>query len=328
MFLLRYMRQRRSAVFLFYIACAIFYFAIFGKAFLANLELPTVLIAPIMALGSFVAGSTFLGGGSVAFPTLTKILLVDPVTAKTFSLAIQSVGMSAAAIYIISRVRNLPVTFILLYVTGAIGGLIISLGKLESLIAPVDVRISFSLFLLCFLSIYLITRKSTNQSVDAHLEKTARDILLTIGFGVAGGVVSGLLGSGADLIAFSMLALYFRIEIVRATQISVIIMALCSIAGIGLQSIVFDQVGSEVMSFWYVAAPIVLFGAPLGAVFCRKIPAKFLLIFICVIVCVELVSTIWLIPISPERYVYYGMVCLFSCFLFWLFRKLSHLKHN
>ncbi len=82
-----------------------------------------------MTFGSFVAGSTFLGGGAVAFLTLTKMLLVDPVTAKSFSLAIQSVGMTAASIYIfvlsflrfvqvsgnLSRRRkcwNMPVSFL------------------------------------------------------------------------------------------------------------------------------------------------------------------------------------------------------------------------
>ena len=55
-------------------------------------------IALTMAVGSFVAGGTALGGGAVAFPAMTKVLAIEPVTAKTFSLAIQSFGMSAAAL--------------------------------------------------------------------------------------------------------------------------------------------------------------------------------------------------------------------------------------
>ena len=57
-------------------------------------------IALTMAFGSVIAGGTSVGGGAVAFPVFTKLLQIPPYDAKVFSLAIQAVGMSAAAIAI------------------------------------------------------------------------------------------------------------------------------------------------------------------------------------------------------------------------------------
>ena len=125
-----------------YIVAALLFFALFGSAFIKHFTAPTYFIAPIMAVGSFIAGSTFLGGGAVAFPALTKFMHITPIDAKTFSLAIQSVGMSAASIYIITRVA-LPWGFISLYLSSAAAGIYFSLAELEHLIASVDLRIGF-----------------------------------------------------------------------------------------------------------------------------------------------------------------------------------------
>lgn len=311
-----------------YVFLAVVYAAFFGRAFVEAWIYPDWLIAPIMAFGSFVAGSTFLGGGAVAFPALTKILAVDPITAKSFSLAIQAVGMSSATLYILSRVRNLPYNFMALYLAGAGIGLLVSFAFIESRIPAVDLRILFTLFLLCFLAVYLFTRHSHNVSTEAHLEKTYRDILITLAGGVLGGLVSGLLGSGADLIGFCLLALYFRIEIIRATQVSVILMAVTSIIGLGLKVLFFGGLGQQVTDLWIIAAPVVLFGAPLGAALCRRIPPKLLLIFICIIVIAEVISTVLLVPFDRNRVYIYGFAVAASLLILFFIGYLATHKHD
>lgn len=54
-----------------------------------------------MLFGSAVAGGTPLGGGSVAFPVLTKLLDVPVAVSQMFTVSIQSVGMTAAACVIL-----------------------------------------------------------------------------------------------------------------------------------------------------------------------------------------------------------------------------------
>ncbi len=55
-------------------------------------------ISLTMVFGSLIAGATSEGGGAVAFPVFTKLLHISPQEATVFSLAIQSVGMTAASI--------------------------------------------------------------------------------------------------------------------------------------------------------------------------------------------------------------------------------------
>lgn len=326
--LIQFFRRQRIAIFGLYVVVVAIFAVFFGRAFIDAWVYPDWLIAPIMAFGSFVAGSTFLGGGAVAFPALTKILSVDPITAKIFSLAIQAVGMSAASLYIISRVRNLPFSFMALYLAGAGVGFFVSFAFIEASVPAVDLRIAFTLFLLCFLVVYLFTRHSHNVSTEAHLEKTYRDIFITLFGGVLGGLIAGLLGSGADLVGFCLLALYFRIEIIRATQISVILMAVSSIIGLVLKVLFFGGVGQQVFDLWVVAAPVVLFGAPLGAAMCRRIPPNLLLGFICLIVLTEVITTILLVPFDNDRLAIYGLAIVISLIVFVFVGYLATHKHD
>ena len=58
-------------------------------------------IAVSMALGSYVAGSTPMGGGTVGFPVLVLLLDMPATLGRDFSFAVQAVGMTSASIYIL-----------------------------------------------------------------------------------------------------------------------------------------------------------------------------------------------------------------------------------
>lgn len=72
-----------------------------------------------MVLGSIVAGLTSEGGGAIAFPVMTLALGVPPPVARDFSFAIQSFGMTCAAITIFGL--GVPVDMEAL-LWGSIGG--------------------------------------------------------------------------------------------------------------------------------------------------------------------------------------------------------------
>ena len=60
-------------------------------------------IAIAMAFGSYFAGSTPMGGGTVGFPILV-LLFSEPATlGRDFSFAVQSIGMTSASILILCR---------------------------------------------------------------------------------------------------------------------------------------------------------------------------------------------------------------------------------
>lgn len=320
--------NKTAYIFVIYLFVALVYSAVFFPDIRANLLWPTWLIAPIMAFGSFVAGSTFLGGGSVAFPALTKLLGVNAIDAKLFSLAIQSVGMSAASFYIIGSVRNIPIAFIGLYSLGSLLGLLFSLSHLSHIIAATDLRIIFSAFLLCFLIVYLFTQESRHTNVVLSMSNTCKDLGLTLSCGMVGGIISGLIGSGADLIGFCLMALYFQLNIKRATQISVILMAISSLIGLSIHTTLFSPLSADALSLWYIAAPIVLFGAPFGAIVCKRVSSKVLLTFISIIVVCEVTSTFYLIPLDSSRLVFYFGGGVFLAILLMGLQHLSKNKHE
>lgn len=316
------MPGNRYLIFYFYGLVFTLYVIGFYSEIIAAIEYPQVLIAPIMTFGSFVAGATFLGGGAVAFPAMTKILGADPVSAKIFSLAIQSVGMSAASLYILSRNRQLPFKLIGMYLVGASIGYYLCVSFAYGYIPPADIRIGFTLFVLCFLMVYLWTHRyitKTGNQEAKHNRVMSYELISTQTTaicicGIAGGFISGLIGSGADLIIFCLLSLYYRLDIKQATQISVISMAAMSIIGTLFQVALFEPVTVEIKQLWLLAAPIVLFGAPLGAIFCRKTSPQKLLNFITIIVALEVVSTLLLIDISLQKIPVYLLVMAMSIF--------------
>ncbi|MCH1494703.1 MAG: sulfite exporter TauE/SafE family protein [Rubripirellula sp.] len=60
-------------------------------------------IAAAMAPGSYVAGSTPMGGGTVGFPVLVLLFDQSGAIGRDFAFAIQSIGMVSASIYILTR---------------------------------------------------------------------------------------------------------------------------------------------------------------------------------------------------------------------------------
>lgn len=320
--------KKRYRISVFYALTLILYFAFFGPQFINSLSFPEWLIAPIMAFGSFVAGSTFLGGGSVAFPSLTKILVVEPILAKTFSLAIQSVGMTSASLYIISRVKYVSWNFIGVFVISTIPGLALSLKYLQHHIPSTDLRIGFTLFIFCFLCIYLWSLKLDLKGKSKPKFQEASEWVVVILSGFIGGVISGLIGSGADLVAFAVLSLYFRSNIKLATQTSVIVMASTSLIGISLQSVTSNQISNEVLALWYIAAPVVLIGAPIGAMFCRRVKPENLRVFILSIIVLEILTTLILVPIQTNRIIYYVLTIGVSLSFLYYLKHSSHSKHS
>jgi hypothetical protein len=65
-----------------------------------------------MIAGSFLAGSTPLGGGVVAYPVSQLVLHVSTAHARDASVLVQSVGMNAAAwLILVSKVRDCLIGF-------------------------------------------------------------------------------------------------------------------------------------------------------------------------------------------------------------------------
>jgi uncharacterized membrane protein YfcA len=248
-----------------------------------------------MIFGSIIAGATSEGGGAIAFPVFTKVLQISPVDAKVFSLAIQSVGMVAASIAIIMmRVRVLWRVIVWVSLGGCLG-IIISSVFLSPLLAPAIIRMLFTIMAISLA--FTLIRLSAGFRLN-HLNMpniTTREITILLIVGVVGGVISGLVGSGIDMLCFSVLVLLFRISESIATPTSVILMAINSVFGVLLHIYFFDGINAQVQAYWLASVPFVVVGAPLGAYFCSRMQYLHIRYLLIALISIELVTSLWLL---------------------------------
>ena len=218
-----------------------------------------------MIFGSFIAGATSEGGGAVAFPVFTKLLHVQAHDAKVFSLAIQSIGMMAATVTIVLMRISIEWRFIRWASLGGLIGVTIGTILLAPLFSPVLLKMLFTAMIVSF-GIALILHNRQQRDYNSHLSQfrwQEKSIILLAG--IVGGIQTGLVGTGIDIICFSVMVLLFRLTEKIATPTSVVLMAINAVIGFALHLIFVGGFTETVQSYWLAAIPVVVVGAPLGA---------------------------------------------------------------
>jgi len=247
-----------------------------------------------MIFGSFIAGFSAEGGGAIAFPVFTKLLKINPTDAKQFSLLIQSVGMIMASVFIFSR--KIPFySFVILpaVLGGAIGQFAtITMGWF---LLNSDLKWMFTTLIAALGVALLIQHFSGIKRSDKIKFKPSRRLLFLTG--LIGGFFTINFGSGADMVAFIMLTLILNSTEKKATPTTVIIMALNSIIGVILISI-FGEWSPWALNAWKTSIPIVIFGAPLGALLASKVSNHIILTALILFISIEVISTIYLVPLQ------------------------------
>lgn len=242
-----------------------------------------------MVFGSFVAGSTSAGGGAVAFPIMTLVFDIHPACARNFSMAIQSVGMTAAA-YAIWRCR-IPVerNSVLYGSLGGAAGVILGTFFVVPLFTnPAYTKMFFASVWLSFvLALYLINRDRERVIYYKIVDfKPGRAGSVIVAAGFLGGIVTGITGSGIDILVFSLLTLRYRICETVATPTSVVLMAFNSVIGFlthlflvptpaGGVGYWMGDFQEEAFHYLLVCIPVVVIGAPAGARFIRDKSRQF-----------------------------------------------------
>lgn len=256
-------------------------------------------IALAMAFGSYIAGSTPMGGGTVGFPVLVLFFDQPGSLGRNFGLAVQSIGMVSASIFIFSNRRPVDWQILRPAMMGSLIGT--PLGAL--LVAPVVpdlwIKLVFAVVWCSFGMLHLV---KLSELVAAKGENSKfRQNAGTIGWsvGVLGGVVSSVTGVGIDMMLYATLVLLLSADLKIAIPTSVIIMAFTSVVGIltnlGLAQLWPEKfhVASEVFGNWIAAAPVVACGAPLGAYVVERISRKPTLIIVSLLCIAQYVWTLW-----------------------------------
>lgn len=236
-----------------------------------------------MALGSFAAGSTPMGGGTVGFPVLVLLFELPASLGRDFSFAIQSIGMTSASIFILARRQPLAFSMLNGAIVGSLVGTPLGIFFVAPLIPDLWIKIVFAVIWASFglLHLYRIGEISSHSGMtefDEHWD-------LKVGFALgafAGATVVAVTGVGIDMMVYATLVLLCRADLKVAIPTSVIIMAFTSLWGIALKS-AFGDIQPYVFDNWLAAAPVVALGAPLGVLVVEMIGRKPILMFVAVL---------------------------------------------
>ena len=113
---------------------------------------------------------------------------------------------------------------------------------------------------------------------------------LLVGF-LGGALVSSITGVGVDMIVYAVLVLMCHADLRIAIPTSVILMAFTSVVGV-ITKAASTGFEAEVFANWLAAAPIVVIGAPLGALVVNYIGRKPTLYLVSVLCVLQLVWTL------------------------------------
>jgi len=276
--------------------------------------------AVTMLFGSFLAGSSPEGGGAVAFPVFTKGLDVPGPVARTFGLSIQAVGMTVAAAAILITRRPIHARATVIAAGAGVLGLLVglvALGESDQVFWPSTiptqwVKATFSI-VLATTSVMMIRHLRRGEVDHSPQAWTQRH---DVGLGVAavlGGGLASMTGTGANIIVFLFLVLLADVNPKTALASAVIVMAVVSVAGtivlgivdgqlaVSLEAGRVVQVGSDTVDLradrndlfglWFAAAPVVVWGAPLGSWVADRVREAHLVAFVAVLAAAEVLTT-------------------------------------
>ncbi len=238
-----------------------------------------------MVFGSFVAGSTPQGGGAIAFPVFTKLLEVPAPVARTFSLSIQAVGMTVAAVIIVVAGRPIEVRAVIAGGLSGVAGFLAALfliGDPDTLfwsptIPGPYVKVTFTVVLAAMSYIVVLSLRSKDRGALRlpHWNPRVWCGLCIAGF--AGGVASALTGSGVNVFVFLFTVVMAGLHPRVGIPTCILAMAMVSVAGL--------------LGLWLAAIPVVVWGAPLGTYAAHVVREERLIVFVGLMAAVEVIST-------------------------------------
>lgn len=236
-------------------------------------------IALGMAAGSYVAGSTPLGGGTVGFPILVLLFEFPATAGRNFSFCIQSIGMVSAAIYILSSRQQIAWGMLKWAMATTCLVLPLSTVTLVLFVSDLYIKLLFAVIWCSFgiMSLVKLGELCALHGINRHAEK--HDRVAGIIVGSIGGVVASITGVGIDMVIYAVLVLMWRAVLKIATPTSVLLMAFASVLGV-LTHVTLGTLTQEVFFDWLAAAPVVCLGAPLGAFIVNLIDRRLTLVFV------------------------------------------------
>lgn len=232
-------------------------------------------MALAMAIGSYAAGSTPMGGGTVGFPVLVLLFDLPASLGRDFSFAIQSIGMVSASIFILCRRQPLAWAILQGAMLGALVGTPLGIFFIAPYIPELWIKLTFAVVWASFglLHLYRLDEIAGHSGMTEFDENWDFRLGLWVGL-LAGATVAAVTGVGIDMVLYTALVLLCRADLKIAIPSSVVIMAYTSVLGVLVKTIFGNGLQPGTFENWLAAAPVVAIGAPLGVFIVARIGRK------------------------------------------------------
>lgn len=260
-------------IFLIFLLSSWFWYMFSHKSFdIYTRQWATVIT---MIFGSFIAGASPEGSAAVAYPIFTLLLKIAPPIARNFAFAIQSIGMTSASLLIIGMKLKVDWNYIIFVTVGGVFGLFLGTYYVVPYISPVQAKLFFvSLYLSFGIALWLQNRRPQREVFDKIQNFQNSDRGRLIIFGLVGGIISSIFGTGINIFTFCLMTIYYRVSEKVATPSSVIIMTIETILGLFIHTQLINDFQPEAFEIWLACVPFVAIFAPLGAFVISKMPRK------------------------------------------------------
>ena len=293
------LRGERRTLYYFAVPVSLVYLAWFGYMYSENrwiLFVDNWFMSATMIFGSFMAGASSEGGGAIAYPVMTLVFNITPEVARNFSLAIQSIGMSAATLWIVARRIPIEKTYLFLSGIGGLAGIVGGTLWVAPLVAPSYAKMMFVSFWLSFgIALFVINhirKRDTRRNLPV-LSSYQKWELVAVGF--AGGILSAIFGNGIDICTFSFVTLKYGLSEKVATPTSVVLMTSNAVVGSLMHFFVLGDMQPEAVAYWLVCIPFVVLGAPFGAYIVDKIKRITIAVLLYLIIISQFIAALFII---------------------------------
>lgn len=282
-----------------------------------------------MVFGSFIAGSSPEGSASIAYPIFTLYLDVAPETARNFAFAIQSVGMTAASIYIWNKKLPFDRNYVKYVTLGGVFGLILGTFFLAPYIQAKIAKLSFvSIWLSFGMILYYLHLVGSKNTMSKIASLQVADTLILLMLGLIGGFISSIFGTGINIFSFCFVVIYYGMDEKIAAKSSIIIMTIETILGFALHALILKDMNEISYQMWLSCIPIVIFFAPLGTYVLSKISNKTFANFLYFIFLVQYVGAIYVIKPNLYLMAISVAIIILSIFVFYQIYKYRKVRFH
>ena len=285
----------RKALLPFFAWLVLFYGAwlllVFGGGYLQTV-LEHWPMAAAMAAGSYVAGSTPMGGGTVGFPVLVLLMDLPATLGRDFSFAIQAVGMTSASIYILCSRQELEWPMLRAALPGALVGTPLGILFVAPLASDLFIKLLFAAMWCSFGLLHLrrINEITSYEGMTPHDKSFDHKVGFIVGF-FGGLTIASITGVGIDMFIYMFLVLWCHADLKIAIPTSVVLMAFTSLVGIAIKLLT-GGVQPGTFENWLAAAPVVALGAPFGALVVSKVGRRPTLIVVSILCVLQFIWTL------------------------------------